>query len=277
MSALSFIKMHGAGNDFVIVDARAHPFDVGSARARAIADRRTGVGCDQLLVVEAPRTEPADVFMRIINADGGEVEACGNGARCVAALIMEEKGSDEAVIETAAGMLPARAAGKGVVAIDMGRAGLDWRDIPLAEPADTLRLDIEAPPLADPVAVNMGNPHMVFFVDDAEAVPLEALGRELEHHPMFPHAANVGVAQVLSADRLRLRVWERGTGITRACGTGACAALVAASRRGLTGRAGEVRLDGGVLDIEWLPDDHVLLSGPVARSFSGTLHETLSP
>ena len=213
--------------------------------------------------------------MRIRNADGGEVAACGNGTRCVAAMIMKEKNSTHAAIETAAGVLDAAAKADGLIAVDMGPAATDWRDIPLAGPADTLHLDIAAGPLSDPVAVNMGNPHAVFFVDDAEAVPLASLGPQIERHEMFPRATNVEVAQVLSGSEIRLRVWERGVGITLACGSGACAALVAASRRGLTGRAADVVVDGGRLGIEWLDDGHVRLTGPVAVSFTGTLDDSM--
>ena len=275
MTAIPFTKMHGLGNDFVVLDARRGPLRIGARQARAIADRHTGIGCDQVIVIEPPANGLADVFMRIRNADGGEVAACGNGTRCVAAMIMKEKNSTHAVIETAAGVLDAQAKADGLIAVDMGLAATDWRDIPLAGPADTLHLDIAAGPLSDPVAVNMGNPHAVFFVDDAEAVPLDSLGPQIERHEMFPRATNVEVAQVLSGSEIRLRVWERGVGITLACGSGACAALVAASRRGLTGRAADVVVDGGRLGIEWLDDGHVRLTGPVAVSFTGTLDDSM--
>ena len=271
MTDLAFTKMHGLGNDFVVLDARARPLALSDAQVRAIADRRTGVGCDQLLIVEPPRNGAADAFLRIHNADGGEVAACGNGTRCVAAMIMAEKGTQRALIETEAGILEARAGAADEVSVDMGRASLEWRDIPLARDADTLHVGIEAGPLVDPVAVGIGNPHAVFFVDDAEAVPLDALGPEIERHPLFPERTNVEAAQVLSPRRLRLRVWERGVGITRACGSGACAALVAAHARGLTERAADVDLDGGTLKIEWRDDGHVIMTGPAAVSFAGTL------
>ncbi len=275
MTAIPFTKMHGLGNDFVVLDARRAPLRVSARKARAIADRHTGIGCDQVIVIEPPANGLADAFMRIRNADGGEVAACGNATRCVAAMIMKEKNSTQAAIETAAGVLDAAATADGLIAVDMGLAALDWRDIPLAGPAETLRLDIEAGPLSDPVAVNVGNPHAVFFVDDAEAVPLESLGPRIERHEMFPELTNVEVAQVLSDSEIRLRVWERGVGITLACGSGACATLVAASRRGLTGRAADVVVDGGRLGIEWLEDGHVRLTGPVAVSFTGTLGESM--
>ncbi len=275
MAGLLFTKMHGLGNDFVVLDGRRVALPISAGQARAIADRRTGVGCDQVIVVEPPASGLADVFMRVRNADGGEAAACGNATRCVAAMIMAENAATQAVIETAAGLLDAEAAGGGDIAVDMGQARLDWRDIPLAGPADTLHLRLEAGPFKDPVAVGMGNPHAVFFVDDAEAAALETFGPVIERHEMFPRFVNVGAAQVMSDHEIRLRVWERGAGITRACGTGACAALVAAHRRGYTGRAAQVILDGGSLAIEWLADDHVLMTGPAAVSFQGTLDESL--
>ena len=275
MADLTFTKMHGLGNDFVVLDARAAPLALTSAQVRAIADRRTGVGCDQLLVVEPPRNGTADAFLRIHNADGGEVAACGNGTRCVAAMIMAEKGAESALIETKVGILEARAGAAGEISVDMGPASLEWRNIPLARDADTMHLGIEAGLLADPVAVSVGNPHAVFFVDDAEAVPLDVVGPEIEHHPLFPERTNVEAAQVISSRRVRLRVWERGVGITRACGSGACATLVAAHARGLTERAADIDLDGGTLKIELRKDDHVIMTGPAAVSFSGTFSGAL--
>ncbi|MBI3453936.1 MAG: diaminopimelate epimerase [Rhodospirillales bacterium] len=270
-AGVPFIKMHGLGNDFVVVDARERPFVLDPVRARAIADRRTGIGCDQLIVIEPPQSQGADIFMRILNADGGEVAACGNGTRCVANFVMGGIGRDRLVIETAAGLLDCERSDDGRVAVDMGPARHDWRDIPLATAQDTLHVDLALGPLSDPVAVNMGNPHAVFFVADVAAIDLAKYGPVLETHSLFPERANIGVAQVLASDRLRLRVWERGAGITSACGSGACAALVAAARRGLTGRRTTVIVDGGELEIEWLKDDHVLMTGPVAISFAGVI------
>ena len=272
---LTFTKMHGLGNDFVVIDARAQPLALDEALARRIADRRTGIGCDQLIVIEPAKASLADAFMRIRNADGGEVEACGNATRCVASLLMAEKNRDHVVIETVVGLLDAEAAGSGRIAVDMGEAKLDWRDIPLSEPRDTLHLGISLGQLADPVGVSMGNPHAVFFVPDAEAVDIAALGPPLEKHKLFPARCNIEVAQVLSPTRIRMRVWERGAGITRACGTGACAAVVAAARRGFTAREADVVLDGGTLKIDWRQDGHVIMTGPVSVSFSGTLDESL--
>lgn len=269
MRGLPFLKMHGLGNDFVVLDGRARPLAISEAAARAIADRKTGVGCDQLIAIEP--SARADAFMRIRNADGGEVEACGNATRCVAALLFRETGREEAVIETQAGLLRARAAPDGRVCVDMGEFRTGWRDVPLAREMDTLHVDLALGPLSDPACGNIGNPHATFFVADAEAVDLARFGPELEHHRLFPERANIGVAHVAGPDRLRLRVWERGVGITRACGTGACAAAVAAARRGLTGRKVAVRLDGGELAIEWRADGHVLMTGPAATSFTGEL------
>jgi len=276
MEPIPFVKMHGLGNDFVVVDGRAQPFAPRAAQVRALAHRRTGVGCDTLIVIEPPRNGLADAFMRIRNADGGEVAACGNAARCVAALLMREKGHRHTVIETAAGLLDAEAAEDGLVSVDLGRISFDWRDIPLSEPADTLHLGIGVGPLKDPVAVNVGNPHAVFFVDDVDAVALDVFGPQVETHPLFPERSNVEAVRVLARDRLRMRVWERGVGITQACGTGACAAVAAAARRGLAERTATVLLDGGELRIDWLRDDHVLMTGPVATAFTGVLDPSLA-
>jgi diaminopimelate epimerase len=276
MRGRNFIKLHGLGNDFVVLDARTAALPLDGAAARAIADRHTGVGCDQLIILEQPRRPGADLLMRILNADGGEVEACGNAGRCIADLVMREAEKQSAVIDTLGGRLAARSAGPRRVTLDMGAPHLGWRDIPLARDCDTLHVPLAEGPLTDPVCTSMGNPHATFFVEDAEAIDLARLGPRLEHDPLFPARANIGVAQRLSPARLRLRVWERGAGITPACGTGACAALVAAHRRGLCGRKAEVIADGGALEIEWRAEDgHVLMTGPVAVSFTGTLDPSL--
>ena len=275
---LSFIKMHGLGNDFVIVDARRAPFFPTAEQVRFLADRRRGIGCDQLIVLEPARTPDAGAFMRILNADGSETAACGNATRCVGWLIMNETGNDAAVIETKAGLLRAWKVSDAVVRVDMGPAGLAPRDLPLSADCDTLHLPLTEGPLTDPVGVSMGNPHAVFFVPDAESVDLSALGPRIERNPLFPERVNVEVAQILAPGRIRMRVWERGAGITDACGTGACATLVAAVRRSLTGRSADVVLDGGVLSIEWRESDgHVLMSGPVALSFHGTVPQGSLP
>lgn len=275
-----FLKMHGLGNDFVVLDVRRSGLALSADAVRAIADRHRGVGCDQLIVVEPPRNAVSDAWMTIYNPDGSQSGACGNATRCIAWLLMRESGADTVVIETKAGLLDGEMRGDRLVAVDMGRARLDWRDVPLAEAVDTLHLGIAVGPLADPVGVSMGNPHAVFFVDDVDAIDLAALGPVLESHPLFPERANIEIAQVLApaadgTERLRMRVWERSAGITQACGSGACATLVAAARRGLTGRKAEVVLDGGALTIEWLADDHVLMTGPVALSFAGRLDASL--
>jgi diaminopimelate epimerase len=268
MTALKFIKMHGLGNDFVILDGRSTPIELNAAQTQAIADRRRGIGCDQLILLEEAQSD-GDLFMRIRNADGGEVEACGNATRCVGKLLMDEKGTDHASIETLGGLVTAdRAADQ--ITVDMGPAYLNWQDIPLAHEMDTLSLDITEGPLSHPVAVSVGNPHAVFFVDDAETIDLETVGPELEHHAFYPNRTNVEAAQVTSRSEIRLRVWERGVGITEACGTGACATLIAAVRRDLTDRKATVTLDGGALEIEWRDDNHVLMTGPTAMSYTGT-------
>ena len=266
-----FLKMNGAGNDFVVVEARSQPFAPEPAQVRAIAGRAGPSGCDQLIAIEP--SAKADAFMRIWNASGGQVDACGNAARCIGWLLMEEGRSDAAVIETNAGLIGVERAGRGRVRVDMGPPVLEWWRIPLAQPMDTVSLDLFAEPdLAMPGAVNMGNPHVVFFVADVQTFPVEDTGSKVEFHSLFPEQVNVGFAEIKSKDRIRLRVWERGAGLTKACGTGACAAVVAAARRGLTGRSVTVEADGGELFIEWRESDgHVLMTGPVELEFSGTL------
>lgn len=279
MPAMSrpFLKMNGLGNDFVVVEARSAPFAPSEAEVRAIADRKTGVGCDQLISIEPAAKElVADAFMRIWNADGGEVAACGNAARCVAWLLTEASDYKKVVIMTRAGPLMAERVGDNRVRVDMGEPRLGWRDIPLAEELDTRGVELQVGPIDDPVlhtpgCVSMGNPHVVFFVPDAEKAPVKQVGPMIEHHHLFPERANVGFAQILAPDRIRLRVWERGVGETQACGTGACAALVAAARRGLTGRKATVVLNGGELEIEWTQDNHVLMTGPIEIEYAGKL------
>jgi diaminopimelate epimerase len=274
MASPAFIKMHGLGNDFVIIDARARPLALSERQSRLIADRRRGIGCDQLIVLEPAQTKGADVFMRIRNADGSESGACGNATRCVGRLLFEETGRTDVVIETTAGLLGAHVAGPEIT-IDMGVARTGWADIPLARETDTLHMGIAEGPLSDPVGVNVGNPHAVFFVTDAAAIPLAEIGPRLEHHPLFPERANIEAVEVLSRDRLRVRVWERGAGLTLACGTGACAAVIAAARRGLAERKAVAVLDGGELAIEWRADGHVIMTGPAAESFRGHIADEL--
>jgi diaminopimelate epimerase len=280
MATTPFLKMHGLGNDFVVLDARTAALDLTPERRRVIADRRLGVGCDQLIVLEPPTEREADVFMRIYNPDGGEAQACGNATRCVASVVMDERKTDQVTVQTVAGLLESQKTGVGsnglpVISVDMGLARLDWREIPVAQACDTNHMPVGIGPLQDPVGTNMGNPHATFFVDDAAAIPLGELGPKLEHDRFFPERANIGVAQLLGDGRLRLRVWERGAGITLACGSGACAAVVAASRRGLVPRKADVVLEGGTLTIEWLRDDHVLMTGGIAVAFKGELDRSL--
>jgi diaminopimelate epimerase len=273
----AFLKMNGLGNDFVVVEARSEPFAPSEAEARAIADRESGIGCDQLIAIEPSDT--ADAFMRIWNADGGLVEQCGNAVRCVGWLLMEASGKDAVRLDTPAGVVTVDRAGPQQVTVDMGRPGLDWRDIPLEEPMDTRGIELQVGPIDNPVlhtpgAVSMGNPHVVFFVADAETAPVREVGSMIEHHRLFPERTNVEFCEVKARDRLRVRVWERGVGVTRACGTGACAALVAAHRRALCNREAVVQMDGGDLTIHWRKeDDHVLMTGPVAVEFTGRLPE----
>ena len=280
MGNLPFLKMHGLGNDFVVLDARTAALDLSVERRRTIADRRRGVGCDQLIVLEPPTERDADVFMRIYNPDGGEAGACGNATRCVASVVMDERKTDQVTVQTIAGLLESQKTGMGdnglpVISVDMGPARLDWREVPVREACDTNHMPVGIGPLQDPVGTNMGNPHATFFVDDAEAIPLGELGPRLEHDRFFPERVNVGVAQLLGEGRLRLRVWERGAGITLACGSGACAAVVAASRRGLVPRKADVVLEGGTLTIDWLRDGHVMMTGGIAVAFKGELDRSL--
>ena len=265
-----FIKMHGLGNDFVVLDARDEPLVLNAARVARLADRRLGIGCDQVIVLGAAPGDGTEATMTIHNADGGTAGACGNAARCLVALLLAEGAAPPVRIGTPGGLIEGWPAGDDIT-VDMGAPGFDWRDIPLASEADTGALALGPPAPAAGCAVNMGNPHVVFFVDDAEAVDLAAIGPLLEHHPMFPRRANIGIASFGANGAIRLRVWERGTGITRACGSGACAALVAAARRGLSGRQADVRLDGGILHIVWRDDDHVEMTGPVATAFTGSV------
>lgn len=259
---LAFTKMHGAGNDFVVIDARAAPIALAPGQATALADRRRGIGCDQIIVLEA--APGADAYMHILNSDGSVAGACGNATRCVASLLFE--GRDQVLIRTRAGDLAAERLPGRRVRVDMGPARLGWEDVPLAGESDTLHLPVEG----DPAACSMGNPHATVFTPDLDLA--EKLGPALEHHPIFPERANVGFAHVLGPDRIQLRVWERGAGLTLACGSGACAALVNAHRRGLAGREAEVELPGGVLSIAWREsDDHVLMTGPTAISFRGLI------
>jgi diaminopimelate epimerase len=258
-----FIKMHGLGNDFVVLDGRTQPLPpMTGTLAAALADRKTGIGCDQLLVLEP--SEVADLRMRIFNADGGEVEACGNASRAIGLLH-----GRTARIETLAGVISATPGDNGI-AVQMGAPRFDWAEIPLAYAMDTQTMPVAWEGLETPIAVNVGNPHVIFFVPDCDAIDLARLGPEIEHDPLFPERVNVNVATVTAPDAIRLRVWERGAGLTLACGTGACATAVAAMRRGLTDRRATVALPGGSLVVEWREDGQIVMTGPAQESFRGS-------
>lgn len=263
-SGLPFMKMHGAGNDFVVIDQRAGGAALGDALVRAIADRHRGVGFDQLAVI-APG-KGADAALVFYNADGSISAACGNATRCIARFLMEETGRDSLVLQTERGLLAAEDAGNGLTRVNMGAPLLGWREVPLAREVDTLHLPIDG----SPVATGMGNPHCTFFVEDAEAVDLEARGADMEHHPLFPERTNVQFASLIGPDHLRMRVWERGVGVTLASGSSSCAVGVAAARRGMTGRSVTIDLDGGRILIDWR-EDGVWMTGPTMHVFSGTL------
>jgi diaminopimelate epimerase len=265
-----FLKMHGLGNDFVVFDARKQALALDSDMARAVADRHFGIGCDQVIVIENGHAG-FDAVMKIKNADGGEVESCGNAARCVAKLLMAETGKDAVKIDTLGGPLFCTDAGRGNVTVDWGEARTNWDQVPLAQPTDTnlFHLNVDGA-RHEASAVSMGNPHVVLFVDDADTAPVDTLGPVIEKHPMFPARTNVEFVSLHREDRLRMRVWERGVGITQACGSGACAVAVAAFRRGLTGRKMQIVLDGGELTLEIREgDDHVLMTGPATLAFKG--------
>ena len=267
-----FVKMHGLRNHFVITDAREEPYRPDDQEVVRICDPESGVGGDQLIIIEPARDSAADVFMRILNVDAREVEACGNATRCVAWLLMEEKNSDAIVVETVAGPLECERAGPMEVSCAMGRISMDWREIPLAEERDTCHLDLAFGPLRDAVALAIGNPHVVFFVDDLDAVDLAALAPEIQRLPLFPGEVNVGVAQMTADDRMRLNVYERGAGLTTACGSGACVAAYAALARGLTdSKRMTVAMPAGSVGIEISSDGTAIMTGPVAYCFSGYL------
>lgn len=269
MTAIPFTKMHGTGNDFVVIDNRKAGLKITPHWAVTLSDRRFGIGCDQFIVMEA--SDKADVFMRIFNADGSEIGACGNASRCIGWRVMQEKNAQLISIETQAGVLECRSYHDMSVTVDMGEPKWEWDQIPLSEKRNTEHLGIAEGRLMDPVALNIGNPHMVFFVNELEHVRLAEWGPKLEHHPLFPKRANVSAAQVVAKDHVKLRVWERGTGETLACGTAACATVVAGVRRGMLERESTVSLPGGDLTINWNKDSNrILMTGPVAVVFAGT-------
>ena len=271
---LQFVKMNGIGNDFVVLDARGQSLDLTPDQARYIADRNFGIGCDQILII-AP-SDHADITMHILNSDGSIAGACGNGSRCVADLVMGQLDQPRLSMETRGGIIIAERHGD-QISIDMGPAKLDWQDIPLAKEHDTSGFDLGLAGVPKTIAVNMGNPHAVHIVDDAEAIDLAQIGPQLEHHPIFPDRANIEFISLRAPDEIRMRVWERGAGITIACGTGACASAVAAARTGLTGRKVKVHLDGGILDIEWRDDGGVTMTGPSSYVFDGVIDLSKAP
>jgi diaminopimelate epimerase len=272
-----YLKMNGLGNDFVVLDARARALELTPEIVAAISSRESGIGCDQFIVIE-PARDGGDAFMDIWNNDGERVEACGNATRCIGDLLMQESGKEEVAVETVAGTLRAMPGKDGLITVDMGEPRLEWHQIPLSEEIrDTRGIElqigpIDAPILHTPAAVNMGNPHAIFFVQDVNAYNLAQIGPMLEHHPIFPERANISLAQVDSRTHITLRVWERGAGLTRACGTAACAAGVAAIRKRLTERIVQVALPGGELTIEWREaDNHVYMTGPAELDYKGEL------
>ncbi|PZP86066.1 MAG: diaminopimelate epimerase [Azospirillum brasilense] len=269
MTKTPFLKMHGTGNDFVVLDARAHPISMNATLAAQLSHRQFGIGCDQLLLLE--KSDVADVRMRIFNADGSEISTCGNATRCMADFVMREAGKDTASIETAAGIRTGTRVGESSVQVDMGAPQFDWQAIPLSESRNTLHLGLQEGLLMDPVAVSMGNPHAIFFVRDLKHIKMAEAGPKLEHHPLFPQRANISAVQVIAPDHLRMVVWERGTGLTMACGSAACAAVVAGALREVSLRKATVELPGGTLEVEWTADDRVLMSGPVAYVFNGEI------
>ena len=275
-AAIAFRKMNGLGNDFVVIDARARPLEISEAQARSIADRTSGVGCDQLIVME--KSDSADVTMRIWNAEGGEVESCGNASRCIAHIIMTETGRDTATIMTKGGFLAAKKAGDLLVTIDQGKPKFAWDQIPLSEKfADTRHIELsvgplEAPLMHSPSVVNVGNPHCIFWVKDLNVANLGKVGPMLEHHPLFPQATNVEMAKVVARDHVMVKVWERGAGLTRACGTAACAVMAAGYRIRIIDAKCRVSLPGGDLFMAVNEDNgHVLMTGPLAYDFDGLL------
>ena len=262
---LPFMKMHGLGNDFVVFDARSTDFEISDQLVRGIAHRHFGVGFDQMAVIS---TGQADAHLTFYNSDGSEAGACGNATRCIARYLMTDLEKDAIRLTTARGVLHARKTTDGLISVNMGQALLNWDEVPLSEQLDTLELPIEG----RPTATGMGNPHCTFFVENADAIPLEEFGSRYEHHPLFLEATNVQVAHLIDKDHIRMRVWERGVGITLASGSSSCATAVAAARRGLTGKKVQIDLDGGRLWIDW-SDDGVWMTGETMHVFTGELSQ----
>lgn len=271
MNKTPFLKMHGTGNDFVLLDARDQSLTLSSETVKRLADRHFGIGCDQLLLLE--KSSSADAKMRIFNADGSEISTCGNATRCVADFLMGESGKPEASIETAAGIRTGSRAPQGGITVNMGAPKFDWQQIPLSESRNTLHLGLAEGLLMDPAAVNMGNPHAVFFVRDLYHIKMGEWGAKLEHNPLFPERANISAVQVLSPSHIKMVVWERGAGLTMACGSAACAAVVAGVQREVLDRNVQVDLPGGTLHVQWQGGEtgDVLMTGPVAYVFNGEI------
>ena len=280
-NGIPFRKMNGLGNDFVVLDLRSRALNLSDDTVRAIANRETGIGCDQFITIENPR-HGGDAFMGIRNQDGGIVEACGNAARCIGQLMLDETGKESVTIETRGGDTVARQGPDGMITVDMGEPRLKWNEIPLSEEfQDTRAIELEVGPLGAPImhspaVVNVGNPHAIFFVKDIDAIDLGRIGPMLEHHPLFPERANISVAQVIDRKHVKLKVWERGVGLTRACGTAACATVVACVRKRMTERLITVELPGGELQLEWREsDNHIYMTGPATLDYEGELDERL--
>jgi len=279
---IPFLKMNGLGNDFVVIDQRQQDYKLTPDQYAKIADRDQGIGCDQLILLEKTN-KTGDTRMRIVNADGSEVEACGNATRCIAGLLMQESGKETAIIDTIAGRLKAVAAKQeNWISVDMGEPKFDWQDIPLSEEFfDTTRIELQVGPIGNPVlhtpsVVNVGNPHAIFWVkQDVNNYELDRLGPLLENHPIFPEAANISIAQVVADDKIIARVWERGVGLTLACGTGACAIAVAAARKRIALRSSTVQLPGGDLHIEWTNQNRIIMSGPWQQDYAGDIADSL--
>ena len=275
-ATIPYVKMNGLGNEIVVVDLRASPKVFKAEEVAAVAADRPS-RFDQMMVMHAPKTKGTDAFVRIYNADGSEVGACGNGTRCVGWLLAKELARSNFKLETIAGVLDTTIKDQGVITVDMGEPKFGWQDIPLAEEfRDTRGIELQIGPIDDPVlhspsAVNVGNPHVIFWVDDVDAYDLDRFGPMLENHPIFPERANISLAQITSPTSMKLRTWERGAGLTLACGSAACAAAVSAARKNLTGRNCKVSLPGGDLDIEWAQNNHILMSGPAEFEYEGVI------
>ena len=265
---IPFRKMHGLENDFVVLDSRQKEITLSKNEIIAIADRKTGVGFDQLLIIQPPKKSNG-VFMSVYNSDGNRVETCGNGARCIAKVVMNDLNTNEIIIDTLAGPIKASKHQNGQITVNLGKIKYSWKDIPMSRKLDTLNLDFGIKDLPHGIAVNVGNPHVVFFVKDVENIDLTEVGPKVSSDKIFPDGANVEFAQLLSKDHIRMRVWERGVGVTKACGTGACATLVASAKKGLSKNYARVSLDGGDLFVELSKNDEVKMTGPAEYSFTG--------